>query len=166
MLEIVLVTAEYHADGAARKKREQLIHAIGISVLRSGAERRVVTKSNTPARPLIGGERLLDPFAVLWILEQPFPAEEALLRRVETDELDVAPEAKAVEQSRIHRGASRGLFAGDALAQIQVVEQLLAIVVIFGLGGVVVADAGIHGHAVHHVSVRLEESKEPVVVFV
>ena len=62
--------------------------------------------------------------------------------------------------------STRGLVAGDPLAQIEVVHQLLAVVVVLGLVGIVVADAGIGRDAVDDVAIRLKEREEPVVVFV
>ena len=41
---------------------------------------------------------------------------------------------------------------------------MLSVVAIYGLGGVVVADARVDRNAVQHVAIRLEEREEPVVV--
>jgi len=60
----------------------------------------------------------------------------------------------------------RSRIAGDALAQIQVVEQLLAIVAFLGLRAVMVADARIDRNPIQHVPVGLKKGEEPVVVLV
>ena len=85
---------------------------------------------------------------MLGMLEQPAAREEMFLRRVEADELDVAADVHAVEQARIQRRLAGRLVGGHSLAQEEVVEHLRAVVAIFGLGRVVVADARIHGDAI------------------
>src|SRR5688500_1709900 len=106
MLEVVLVAAEHRAHAAAGEERQELFHVIRVAVLRPGAERRVVAERNPPADALVCGEGLFDPLAVLRIFEQTLAAEEALLRRIEANEFDVAAEAEAVEESRVDRGAA------------------------------------------------------------
>ena len=90
----------------------------------------------------------------------------SLFGRVEADELDRRSVAKAVEQAGPERRAAGGLFAGHSLAQVEIVFDLAAIVVVLALVRVVVADGRIDADAVDDVSIRLEEREEPVVVFV
>src|SRR3954464_533543 len=101
VLKVVLVSAEYRANAAGREQRQQLLHPIRVAMLRSRAERRMVTEREPPLDSRRVGERALDPGPVLRILEEPLSLEEALLRRVEADELDVAAVAEAIEQPRI-----------------------------------------------------------------
>ena len=112
------------------------------------------------------GNAAADELPVLRIREQPAAPEEVLLRRIEADELDVGRDAEAVEQARPHRGAARGLFAGQPRRQVEVVHHLAAVVAFLGLAGVVVADRRAHRHPVDRVAVGLKEREEPVVVFV
>jgi len=105
VLEVVLVAAEHRPDAAAGEQRHQPLHAVGVVMPRSRAERRMVAEGQPPPDAGRRLERLLDPFPVLGILEQAFAAEEAFLRRVEADELDVASVPEPVEQSRVDRGA-------------------------------------------------------------
>ena len=59
-----------------------------------------------------------------------------------------------------------GFVGRHALAQKEVVEHLIAIVVILGLRRIVIADARIDRNAVQEIAIRLVEREEPVVVFV
>src|SRR5687767_1757616 len=98
-------------------------------------------------------------------LEQP-SAEESFLRRINAGELDIAAEADAIKESRPEGCAASCFFASDALHDVKVVLDLRAVVAVFGLRGVVIADRGIHRHTVYDIAVRLEVGKEPVVIFV
>src|SRR3954464_9779787 len=101
VLKVVLVSAEHRANATGREQRQQLLHAIGVAMLRAGAERRMVTEREPPLDALRVGERALDPGPVLRIFEEPLSPEEAFLRRVEADELDVAAKAEPIKQTRI-----------------------------------------------------------------
>ena len=73
------------------------------------------------------------------VVEQPF-GEEVLFGGIEADELDRRPVAEAVEQAGPDRRTAGGLLAGDSLAQVEIVFDLAAIVVLLALVGIVVAD--------------------------
>src|SRR3954467_14566545 len=79
VLKVVLVAAEHRANAPAREQREQLLHAIGVAMLRPGAERRMMTERQPPLDVLRVGERALDPGPVLRIFEEPLSPEEAFL---------------------------------------------------------------------------------------
>src|SRR5687767_2952443 len=98
VLEVVLVAAEDRPDAALLEQRQQLLHVIGVAVLGPGAERRMMAEGDSPPHALVRCEGLFDPLAMLGILEETLAAEEAFLRRIEADELDVAAEAKAIEE--------------------------------------------------------------------
>jgi hypothetical protein len=92
--------------------------------------------------------------------------EQEAARAVEADELDFGAESEAVEEAGSDRRAARRLLAQQALGQVEVVHDLVAVVVHLGLVAVVVSDRGIDGNAVDHVAIRLEVREVPVVVLV
>ena len=89
-----------------------------------------------------------------------------LLRGIDADELDVGRRLELVEQAGAERRASGRFLAGEPLAQVHVVHDLVAIVVLLGLLRVVVADRRADRNPIQHVAIRLEVGEEPVVVFV
>ena len=111
-------------------------------------------------------QALFEKRLMLGMLEQPAAREEMLLRRVEADELEVAPDVHAIEQAGIERRLAGRFVGRHPLAQEEVVEHLRAVVAILGLGRVVIADARIDRNAVQQIAIRLIEREEPVVVFV
>ena len=113
----------------------------------------------------IRAKRRLDKILMARMVEQPF-GEEMLFGGIEADELDRRPIAKAVEQAGPDRRTAGGLLAGYSLAQVEIVFDLAAIVILLALVGIVVADRRIDADAIDDVSIRLEEREEPVVVFV
>ena len=85
-----------------------------------------------------------------------------VLGRVEADQLEVAAVLQPVEQARLDRRAVA--VAVEALVEVEVVLQLLAVVAALGVGGVVVADRREDRHPGEGVAVGLEEAGVPVVV--
>ena len=77
---------------------------------------------------------------MLRVLEQPSPFEEVLFRCVDADEFHVARYAKPIEQTRTERRSPRGFFRRQPFAQVEIVEDLLAIVTFLCLGGIVIAN--------------------------
>jgi hypothetical protein len=124
-------------------------------MLRPGAIRRMVREGDTPGDPVAPvRKRGLHELPVLRVLEEPFPSKEVLLGGVDTDELDVCPVSKPVEQSGAERRPPGGLLAENALAKIEIVFDLGPIVALFRLRGIVVANRGIHGHLMDNVANR------------
>ena len=118
VLEIVLVTAEAGAHAAGLEQIDDGAHAIGVAMLGTSAERRMMAERDSPPDTFAGGgEGPLHEVPVLGIFEQPPSSEKILFRRVEANELDVAADAEFVEQSRVDRGASCRFLAGQALRE-------------------------------------------------
>ena len=144
-------------------------HAVGVAVLRAGAERRMMAERNAPAHAARrrGRKRPLHELPVLRIFEQPAAPEEFLLRRVEADELDVGRRRGTGRTARdrprrgrrppLRRAARAGRScpspARDRRAPRSRRVSWLPI-------------DGHTRHPVEHVAIGLEVGEEPVVVFV
>src|SRR5688572_21906629 len=101
MMEVGLVSVEHRADPGVREERQQPFNVVRVAVLGSGTERRMVAERDPPPHALVGREGLFDPLAMLGVLEQALAAEEALLRRIDADELDVAAKPEAIKEAGI-----------------------------------------------------------------
>jgi hypothetical protein len=129
----------------------------------------VVAERHPPDRqlalPPAGGERLLQPALRPVVLEVVDPLLGAP-RRVDAHDLEQPADPEGVEEPRIHGGPRRGDARAEPGVEVEVVEQLLAVVARLLVGAVVVAGSRVHGQVVDEVPVRLVEGEVPVVVLV
>src|SRR5262245_15824580 len=88
-----------------------------------------------------------DKGLVLLFLEIPL-IQPAVFRRVNTDELDLRTEGNTVEEAGVNRGVLLGAQPLEVRQDIKVVVKLRAVVALFGLAVVVVADGGEDRHPI------------------
>src|SRR5688572_15842718 len=116
---------------------------------RPRAERRMVREGEPPSHAVGAGlERCLEKLPMLRQHEQAVASEERFFRGVDADELDVRAVPEPVKESRTERRPSRRFFPGQALAQVEVVFHLRAVVARLALVGVVIADGGVYRNPV------------------